>query len=386
MPPTRPCLPEDELLLLLVHGRHSPDRDARLGALLDASPDWTALLRRADVHGVVPLVAHHLHRLGSPEVPPAVTAEFQRLAFLHCRRNLLQARELRQVLQQLMTAGVPVIPLKGIALASALYGHCTLRVSGDIDILVRRAQVPHAVGVLEGIGYRAEGPWQRWAAAPYHVEIPLTPRGTGRRYPLDLHWGLLGGDPRYQSAAEECWAAARPTTLVGVEAWAMSPEWELLFLALHAARSQWQGLKWLVDIQEICWTWTLDWQSVWAIAHRWGWEKILELTIAACRCLWELPHPNAVGSIPWPSWLPRFPDPPRQRRSSGFRVMCLLLPRWRLRIGYVLRLIGTSSPNDYRWLPLPAALSPLYFFLRPVRWVVMGGKWCLRAALQRLGA
>jgi hypothetical protein len=373
------------LLLLLVHGRHSPDRDARILGLLGASLDWTALLRHAHVHGVMPLVAHHLQRLGSPEVPPAVAAEFQRLAFLHCGRNLLLARELRQVLQHLMTAGVPVIPLKGIALASALYGPYMLRVSGDIDILVRRAQVQQAVGVLEANGYRAEGPWQRWVAAPYHIEIPLIPPA-GRRYPLDLHWGLIGGDPRNYGAAEDLWAAARPTTVLGVEAWAMSPEWELLFLALHAARDQWQGLKWLVDIQEICWTWALDWQSVWAIAHKRGWGEILRLTIGACQSLWELPPAHGAGRVPWPSWLPQFPAPPLERRWAKLRVMHLLFPQWSLRIRYVLRLIGTSSPNDYRWLPLPAGLTPLYFFLRPLRWVVMGAKRCFRTALQRPGA
>ncbi len=53
MPPIVPRSPEDELLLLLVHGRHSPHRDARLRALLGASRDWTSLLRQADLHGVV---------------------------------------------------------------------------------------------------------------------------------------------------------------------------------------------------------------------------------------------------------------------------------------------------------------------------------------------
>jgi hypothetical protein len=383
MPSASKYSTEDELLLRLVHDRHLTDRDDRLRELLDASPDWTALLRQADVHGVVPLVAHHLHRLDVPGVPTAVTAEFRRRALTYCGRNLLLARELRQVLQHLMAAGIPVIPLKGIALASALYGHYMLRVSGDIDLFVRRAEVEHAVSVLEARGYRAEGPWQRWLAAPYHVEIPLVPRAEGRWYALDLHWGLLGGDRWLQAAAEECWSAARPATVAGADAWAMSREWELVFLTLHAARNQWQGLKWLVDIQQICWSWTLDWPEVRAIARRWGWEEVLKLTIEACQHLWELPPSHGLDSIPWPAWLPRFPDPPRQRRWSSIRVMFLLLPRWGLRVRYVLRRIVTSGPYDYRWLPLPSRLSSLYILLRPLRWVIMGGRWFVRAALQR---
>ena len=66
--------------------------------------------------------------------------------------------------------------------------------------------------------------------------------------------------------------------------------------------------------------------------------------------------------------------------------MCLLLPHWSLRISDVLHLIGTSTPTDSRWLPLPAALFPLSDVLRPLRWVVTGGRWCFRTALQRLRA
>jgi hypothetical protein len=383
MPPTPPSAPEDELLLTLVHGGHSPGGDVRLRALLGASPDWTVLSRHAQVHEVLPLVAHHLERLALPEVPSTVTAEFRRLASVYRAGNLLLASELRQALQHLRTAGVSVIPLKGIALASALYGDATLRVCRDLDLLVQQPRLADAVGVLEVNGYRAQGPWQRWAAAAYHVEIPLTPRTAERRFDVDLHWGLLGGDPRYRDAAEECWSAARPATVLGVETWAMSPEWELLFLALRAARSQWQGLKWLVDIRQMLWTWPLDWPSIWTLARRWGWQQILELTLTACGHLWQLPPLPGAGGVSWPRWLARFPDPPRQTRWAGLRVVSLLLPRWKSRLGYVLRLIGTPTPNDYRWLPLPARLSFLYFFVRPVRWVVMTGKWCLGAALRR---
>lgn len=372
-----PRRPEDELLLLLAGGRHLLDRNARLHTLLGAGPDWSVVTRQADLHGVVPLVAHHLNGLDVGAVPPAVLTQIEELASLYRRRSLLLAGQLRQVVQRLTHAGIRVIPLKGTTLAEALYGSCTLRVCTDIDVLVQRAHVARAVEALQSDGYRAEGPWRRWWEAPYHCEITLVPRRGNRLCPLDLHWGLLSGDPRYRGAAEQCWEAARPATVLGLEAWAMSPEWELLFLALHAARSQWQGLKLLVDIQLVCCTWKLDWPRVWAIARQWSWERILELTVEACRSLWELPSAHGVGSVRWPPWLPRFPDPPRQSRWAGLCVMGLLLPSWRRRVGYLLRLVATSSPNDYRWVPLPPALSPLYLLLRPLRWTFMGGRWCL---------
>ena len=371
--------PEDELLLLLV-GPRTPDREARLRAALSGSHDWTALLRQADIQGVLRLVADRLQRSGA-DMPPRVGAELQRRTLLSDGRSLLMAAELRQALQRLDGAAIPVIPLKGVALAAALYGRCTLRASGDIDLLVPRAHVAQAVGVLESAGYEAEGPWRRWVKAAYHIEIPLAPRGGRRRFLVDLQWGLIAGDPRYVRAAEECWAAARPATVLGAPARVMSADWTLMYLALHAARSQWQGLKGLVDIRQACATWTIDWANLWALAERWGWKPVLQLTLEACGRLWELPAEAASERVEWPSWLPGFPAPPRETRWASLRVMGLVLRSWRLRIGYALRMAATSSPNDYRWLPLPGALSPLYLVLRPVRWLVLAA----RAGFQRGG-
>src|SRR5262249_20268849 len=131
-PPLR-CSPEDELLLLLLQGRRSPPHEARLHTLLGMSLDWTLLLHQARLHQVVPLTAYHLQRLGYRGVPPMVVAEFQQCTRSHSMRNLLLVLEFRRVLRQLMTAGIPVIPFKGVALAQALYGDYTLRECADLD-------------------------------------------------------------------------------------------------------------------------------------------------------------------------------------------------------------------------------------------------------------
>jgi hypothetical protein len=376
---------EDELLLLLVQRQRFPYNIARLHALLSEALDWPALLQQAQLHWVMPLLAVQLQRLGYAGVPPAVVAQLQKYARVNGMRNLLLARELRSALQRLMAAGVPVVPFKGIALADALYGDCTLRECTDLDLLVPQAQVSDVVRLLQADGYQAEGAWEQWTASLMNSELSLSRPAARLQYAIDLHWGFMGGDPRHHRAMEALWATTRPTMVLGVEAWAMSPEWELLALMLHAARSQWQGLKWLVDIQEICWTWAIDWQMVRAIAHQWGWGAILDLTVETCQSLWELPLSPNTRSVPCPSWLRQFPAPPLQRQWARLRLWCLLLPRWSQRIGYVLRLIGMPTANDYRWLPLPTALFPLYAFLRPLRWLVMSGRWCLRIARQRLG-
>ncbi len=65
-------------------------------------------------------------------------------------------------------AGIPAIPLKGVALSQALYGDTSLRVCGDLDILVPRGLVAQSFQVLLRNRYEAELPEEyysvyRWA-------------------------------------------------------------------------------------------------------------------------------------------------------------------------------------------------------------------------------
>ncbi len=370
MQPSLPYSEEDAALLLLLQRHRFPSNAARLRTLLGGTLDWPVLLAQARLHSVLPLLTAQLQRLGYWQVPATVVAELQRRTRTRSIHNMLLVQELRRILRQLMAAGIAVLPLKGMALAEALYGDCMLRDCADIDIVVPKAQIPPVVHLLEAQGYRAQGPWEWWTTSPIHFEIALLRTPDGLRYDVDLHWGLLGGDPRHACAMEALWAACHPATVLGVDAWAMSPEWTLLALILHAARSQWQGLKWLVDIQEICWAWTLDWPTVWALARQWGWEEIVQLTIDTCQTLWELPPALSADSHPPPTWLPRFPTPPRPRQRVKLRILCLLFPQWRVRLIYVLRLLSTPTSGDYWWRPLPVALFPLYIVLRPLRLVV----------------
>lgn len=386
MPLSLPCSPEDQLLLLLVQRRRSAHDEVRIQALLEKPLDWSALLHQADAHWVTPLLAPQLQRLSYSGIPPAVVAEFQQRVRLNRIRNMLLVQEFRRVLRRLITAGIPVIPLKGVALADALYSDYTLRVCTDLDLLIPQTQVLHAVRCLEAAGYQVAEPWEQWTASLINIEIALKRWDTSKRYDVDLHWGLMGGDPRNADAVQALWAAARPTTVLGVEAWAMCPEWELLSLVLHAARHQWQGLKWLVDLQAICWTWELDWKRVWAIAQRWEWEEILRLAIGVCQTLWDLPPLPGAPDVSCPAWLPRFPAPPHHRRWPKLRTGFLLFPRWGLRLGYVLRLISMPTPNDYAWLPLPVRLFPLYILLRPLRFMLMVGKQSLTIVVRRLSS
>jgi hypothetical protein len=193
-----------------------------------------------------------------------ILEQLRRLSKINSLRNTLLKEELVRVLKRLAEAGIPTIPLKGVALAHALYGDPSLRACVDLDILVPRNCVAHAYNLLLAAGYASEfAPgFLADVLLRHDIEYALRRDERGFSYLLELHWGVSWGGQFEDGVADDLWANADPTTVFGAPAYALSPEWQILFLAAHAARHQWQGLKWLVDLHELYSASIVDWEKL----------------------------------------------------------------------------------------------------------------------------
>ncbi len=370
----------ERLLLLLARGTFESEVWHRAHDLVGQDVGWPRLCQLSEAHGVAPLVARNLARLGAAGVPDEARAALEAARRVNAARNLLAARVLRRVLASLAQAGVPVIPLKGVALSESLYGDATLRVSSDIDILVPRKDMARAFAVLVGLGYdRADmepevGAQNLNLLLASNIEYAFLPPELPR-CPVELHWDIAWRWPRDAWAITDLWAEARPRPFGDVEAWALSPEWEILYLAVHAARHRWQGLKWLVDVHEICVRGEVNWAEARGKARRFGLDDVLRITVAACLALLETPIPAdiAVGSLP--RWLSLFPSAPGSLgiwREAVHPARLFARPSEKLL--YLARVLLLPTLAERRLVRLPAALGMLYYPLRPLR---LGGKWGL---------
>ena len=377
--------PEDQLILLLARGALTPHVQAQALVLLAMPLRWDLILEGAVAHEVYPLLYRNLRRVGFPGVPADVCIKLEALYKVNAFRNAHLAEELARVLQLLEGAGIPTIPLKGVTLAESLYGDATLRVCADIDILVPRPMVTQAFRLLLARGYRAEFSEQFFADLflRHDIEYALMRKERGVSYLLELHWEILWGAPWDGDAPQDLWAEAHPQTFFGVPAHAFSPEWDLLFLAAHAARHQWQGLKWLVDIHEVCCGREIDWEK----AERLGWEEVLRLTLSACHALFDTPIPAPFSPRSLPPWVKLFPlDPSPSAIWDGALFPTRLLARPSEKLRYVVRVFFVPTIAERRLCRFPSLLSFLYYPLRPLR---LGCKWGWRlvyASFQRLRA
>src|SRR5215469_10198685 len=283
--------PEDRLCLLLARGKLTSEEQFRTRELLSSPVNWPRVLEQAYAHGVYPLVYSNLRELGFSGVPNAIRTELKRAYLANSVRNQPLSQDLARLLSQLSGARIPAIPVKGVSLAESLYGDPASRVSTDIDLFVPPAQLDDAIETIRATGYPDVFDHS------FFRELDLR---SGRHYTfrrdyvgcstdVELHWRLIQHSSYDQDAVADLWAEAQPAHCLGVPAHRLSPEWEFLYLAIHAADHGWQGLKWLVDLNHLSTTSPPDWERVKEKAEQLGLERVVRLTHITCSRLLGTP-------------------------------------------------------------------------------------------------
>ena len=244
--------------------------------LVELAPDWGAVVRKAERWGVVPLVDAHL-RL-SDRVPKDVAQRLRHLRQHETIHGLARFEMLRLVLTRFVDAAVPVIVLKGAALAALVYPSLGLRPMRDVDLLIHHRDHDRADAIVQGVKETLAASGTR-SRNPY-----LRPDGLRA---LDIRWEFLNarGDVADLPLAD-FWARARPATIESVPTLVFSPEDLLLHLAFHLSRAtRYVGqVKTLCDIGEVCRCYrdTLEWTPLIrrACAYNLGTELYAALRLA----------------------------------------------------------------------------------------------------------
>ena len=161
--------------------------------------DWIVrtLPHEAEYHGVVSLLEGTIGALADrADVPDDVRRMFVALASR--QRHVAAAREkcIDELLAAFAAAGIPVILLKGAALAHRIYTSPALRPMVDIDVLVRHVDIERAVRAASTLGYSfASGYGSRFAGRVHHLPI-ATKEQSGFYIPLEIHLDAMSRDVR----------------------------------------------------------------------------------------------------------------------------------------------------------------------------------------------
>jgi hypothetical protein len=325
--------------LLLACCRAAPDPAAMRQALHAAGLDWAAFWELARRQEVQPLVARALARSGLlGDLPAPASSDVEAARIETTARNLAARAELEAIAAALGARGVPVMPLKGVALALRIFGGLDARRCGDIDILVREEDWEVARRALQERGYRPlDTTRPRIREHPFH-DVPLIRSAGGRGFVVELHHQLT--DRRFARIDHAAlWRRALATGSAGLVE--MPAEDLLVFLALHLPKHDAGMLRLIADIDHLIagGRVSLDWDRVLELAGQWRARTPLYFALAASTALLETPVPEqvraalrprawkrrAITALAGPLAMLRPPAPARQRADRFRLAYCLML-------------------------------------------------------------
>jgi hypothetical protein len=182
---------------LLVRCAHLPGNaaaDQTLAETIAGFQDWDALLPLAERHSLGPLFYAHIQQLGFV-LPPPVRLQFQGLFLRHKRANEIRLARLAEILAVLEAQQIPVIVLKGGALAPQIYPAPGLRPMSDLDILVPPEQVFIVQTILRDLGFTASLPNDPTPSDHRHLPVIMQPTAE-MAVSVEIH-RALGGTPRF---------------------------------------------------------------------------------------------------------------------------------------------------------------------------------------------
>ena len=196
------------------------------------------------------------------------------------RTRYLRA-EARKWLALIAAAGIPVLPLKGFATGLALYPEPELRGLGDVDLLLRAADLPDLAKFLRGAGFvfrpsQGTPVWGHSGDASFHPCV--APDG---QLSFDLH--IHPDDyPLHRSlSTETVFAGARPATDEGMNLSLPANDHLLLMAASHAARDKYDqnAVRSVIDIvvMQTRAMQPIDWPAALRLAEAGGNRRLLRL-------------------------------------------------------------------------------------------------------------
>jgi hypothetical protein len=205
--------------------------------------------------GLVALIWQRWHGRNTPDIPGEFTLCVRTAYYAAVGDAELRQRELQTVLEALHAKGIAAVAFKGAALAHTVYPDVACRSMGDIDLWLQAERMDEAAAALEQLGYHARHKSTRPLALMIRSrnELPMYGSRSGSGL-VELHWGVFPGEWLQRTTAiddSELWVRAVPATLAGQPALILSPEDNVIQVAVHLAINHNMSSPWLRGLLDI---------------------------------------------------------------------------------------------------------------------------------------
>lgn len=289
------CSAELQLLLQCARPRLESTHERRIRDLVAEGIHWNELTARAEWHRMTPLLRWHLAAVCRDDVPDDTRAYLNRSFLGNAQRMLRLSAELTSIVSALRDSGVPALPYKGPMLAARLYNNLALRASGDLDIIVRRADVRLARSVLIERGYRP-----RHAVSADQLPFMLASRYSETMVSADaaqveLHWAFTNRDVPFALDLDALLPRAGVAKLGNRDLPVLGSDDLVLVLCIHGAKHRWNRLEWITGLATHIRTSTdIDFDVVLARASALRSRRRVLLGLLVTSRVLDAPVPNEV--------------------------------------------------------------------------------------------
>ncbi|RQG94017.1 nucleotidyltransferase domain-containing protein [Natrarchaeobius chitinivorans] len=342
--------------------------------------DWETVCRLTRRHCVTPLFLEAVRHEREETVPPEALETLEERSAYVARRNLRLLQTTASLSQAFEREGIRAIPYRGPVLARIAYGDVGRREFGDLDVLVRRTDLPAARSVLLEQGYDPQyvrettdglTSSQQWAytrfARDYAFEHRCEP------VEVELHWRVLAR--RFPTAIEleSVWDRRSTTSIAGTDVPVLSPEDRLLSCCVHGTRHRWDRLRWICDVAADLERNSIDWETVIRRSESHNCTRMLLLGLAVTASLFETQLPvrvrRRIDADPAIEPLrlhvrDHLFDDSAYPEHELWRFQSRTLERYRDRGTFWATCLFEPTRPDIEAVSLPRPLAPLYSLVR----------------------
>jgi len=221
--------------------------------------------------------------------------------FITIKDNILKQREFAILNNAFRAAGIPMVPIKGMALLYELNRYAETRPMADIDIVVKRDDIERSKDILLSLNYKiSEGHFsENYYRNQYH-HLPFH-----GKYMVELHWNLSPPRPNTINLPE-LWKRVRYVKSGEDTIMLLSPEDTIFSLALHLRRfNDPFSLKYIQDIFKILEKHSngVDWKYILKYCRLNRLDSLLYYTLISVKINMGYPVPNTILNMFYPGVL-----------------------------------------------------------------------------------
>lgn len=288
----------ETLLIEIIRAGMSPN-DATNNAAppVFKSPDWEALLLLARKHGLSGLLYKSVQAVEPSDIPPPVLTVLREN---YLNAHLLQRlayEELSALLDAFARAEIPLIVLKGAALAKTLYADAVLRPFGDLDLLVHADDFERAADILRARDFQVTAEIKEGRDNALWGQQVFFRAGNHPAH-VELHSQLFVLPYfRQRASLDWFWQHTATFSIFAREAKTFDAAANLLYLCAHRALHHGEPrLIWAYDIALLLAREekNLDWAALLETAQTFGLAYALRFALDETVQVWQSELPKSV--------------------------------------------------------------------------------------------